>query len=67
MCMHVDCQGSDVPYAGGHTDSDIVYQNFEQDCHYFELHGVTYERYMVSIINKMIDQMYCAISEANVH
>ena len=62
--MFVDCHGSNVPYAGGHTDLNTVYQNFKQDCHYFKLHGVTYEQYIVSLIDEMIDQLDCA--EANV-
>ena len=62
--MYVDCHGNDVPYAGGHTNPNIVYQNFKQDCHYFKLHGVTYGQYIVSIIDEMIDQLDCA--EANV-
>ena len=53
--MHVDCHGSEVPCAAGHTDLNIVSQNFKQDCHYLELHGVSF-----------IDQLDCAISEANV-
>ena len=62
--MHVGCHGSDVPYAGGHTDPNIVYQNFKQDCHYFKLYGLTYEQYIVSIMDEMINQLDCA--EANV-
>ena len=62
--MHVGCHGSDVPYAGGHTDPNIVYQNFKQDCHYFKLHGVTYKQYIASIIDAIIDQLDC--DEANV-
>ena len=62
--IYVDCHGSNVPYAGGHTDPNTVYQNFKQDCHYFKLHGVTYEQYIVSLIDEMIDQLDCA--EANV-
>ena len=58
--MYVGCHGSDAPYTGGHTDPNIVYQNFKQDCHYFKLHGVTYEQYIVSIIDKMIGQLDCA-------
>ena len=65
--IHVDCHGDSVPYAGGRTDPNIVFQNFKQDCHYFELHCVTYEQYMVSIIDKMIDQLDCSVSKANVH
>ena len=52
--MYVDCQGSDAPYAGSHTDPNNVYQNFKQDCHYFKLYRVTYEQYIVSIIDRMI-------------
>ena len=52
---------------GGHTDLNIVYQNFKKDSHCFDLHGVTYEKYMLSIIDKMIDQMDCTISETNSH
>ena len=48
------------PYAGCHTDPNTVYQNFKQDCHYFDLHGVTYEQYIVSIIDKIISQSDCA-------
>ena len=62
--MYVDCHGSDVPYTGCYTDLKKMYQNFKQDCHYFKLHGVTYGQYIVSIIDKMIDQLDCA--EANV-
>ena len=54
--MYVHCHGSDAPYAGGHTDLNIAYQNFK-DCHCFKLHSVMYEQYMVSIIVKMIDQL----------
>ena len=62
--MYVDCHGDNVPYADGHTDPNIVYQNFKQDCHYCKLYGVTYEQYIVSIIDEMIDQPDSA--EANV-
>ena len=58
--MYAGCHGSDAPYAGGHTDPNIVYQNFKQDCHCFKLHGIMYEQYIVSIIDKMIDQLDCA-------
>ena len=61
LYVHVDCHGNNVPHAGGHTDPNIAYQNFKPDCHYFEIHGVTYEQYMVSIIDKMIDQLDCSI------
>ena len=36
MLMYVGCHVSDAPYAGGHTDPNIVYQNFKQDCHCFK-------------------------------
>ena len=58
--MYVACHSNDAPYTGGHTDPNTVYQNFKQACHYFDLHGVTYEQYIVSKIDKMISQSDCA-------
>ena len=61
LYVHVDFHGNIVPQADGHTDPNIAHENFKRDCYYFELHGVTYEQYMVSIIDKMIDQLDCSI------
>ena len=58
--MYVACHSNDPPYAGCHTDPNMVYQNFKQDCHYFDIDGVTYEQYIVSIIDKIISQSDCA-------
>ena len=53
--MHVQWQYQRATCGGGHTDSNIVYQNFQKDCFYFELFGVTYDKYMLAIIDKLID------------
>ena len=50
--MDIHKHTTNDPYAGGHTDLNIVYQNFKEDCHYFKLHGVTYEQYMLSITDE---------------
>ena len=54
--MHVQWQCQQAPYGGGYTDLNIVYQNFKKDCFYFNLFGVMYEQYILSIINKLIVQ-----------
>ena len=54
--MHVQWQCQQAPYGGGYTDLNIVYQNFKKDCLYFNLFGVMYEQYILSIINKLIVQ-----------
>ena len=61
--MHMQWQYQQVTYGGGHTDPNNVYQTFEKDCFYFELFVVTYDKYMLAIIDKLIDQAENDISE----
>ena len=66
LYVHVDFHGNIVPQADGHTDPNIAHENFKPDCYYFELHGVTYEQYMVSIIEKSSIN-WTVLFLANVH
>ena len=61
--MHVQWHYQHCTYGGGHTDPNIVYQNFKKDCVYFETLGVTYDEYILAIIDRLIDQSKYDMSE----
>ena len=65
--MHVRWPSQENPYAGGRTDLNIVFQHFKQDCFYFDLYGVTYEQYMLSMTDGLINQTDCTIYEVDVN
>ena len=60
--MHVQWRHHST-YGGGHTDPNIVYQNFKKDCVYFEGLGVTYDECMLAIIDRLIEQSDYVMSE----
>ena len=67
--MHVEWFSQDNCYGGGRTDPNTVYLDFKQDCLWivFDLYGVTYEQYILEMIDKLIVKADCSISEADVN